>query len=99
MEEQFAHRARFGRGPVAVLTLRNIFGDENGILADSAKTVGEFFGSVVSHVNCHLSFNFKPNTTKAKYKKHKSPTFRSGHVIYRATSYAPTHSRVQYHRR
>ena len=59
MEEQFAHRARFGRGPVAVLILRNIFGDENGILADSAKTVGEFFGSVVSHVDYHLSSSLK----------------------------------------
>ena len=31
-------------------------------------------------------------------RKHESPSFHSGFVINRATSYSPTHLRVQYHR-
>src|SRR5258706_4386157 len=49
MDEQLGNRAGFRGSAVAVLRLRNIFGDQNGIFADGTKTVGEFFSSVVGH--------------------------------------------------
>jgi len=55
----------FGRRAIAVLTFRNVFGDENCVLADSAEAAGEFFGSVVVHVNFHLNLVSKKSSNHA----------------------------------
>jgi hypothetical protein len=54
VNEHLRDRSRFRRGSIAVLRFRKLLGDDYSILADSAKTVGEFFGSVVVH-----SFSFQ----------------------------------------
>ena len=50
VHEHLGDRTCVGRGAIAVLRFGDVFGYENRVFADSAKTVSEFFGSVKVHM-------------------------------------------------
>src|SRR5262249_35098122 len=67
VHKQLGDRARFRRGSIAVLPFRNVFRDHNRILANSAKTAGEVFWSVVVHSDFTLylvSGNFSKRASR-----------------------------------
>src|SRR5215472_5946567 len=53
VDERFRYRAALRSGTIAVVLLRNVFGNENCVLAHRAQAVCELFGPVKTHASSY----------------------------------------------